>query len=94
MLARRCALDCMGLLESWLTQMADQKQIKTSDDYSTPEPSAKKMKLSFGALTSLEKSKERPSAAQSPRSRLSAVVCLRKSNVTLDIHLLTAMKIR
>ncbi len=74
MLERRCDLDCMGLLEAWLTQMADQKRIKTSDDYSTPEPSAKKMKLSFGALTSLKKSKERPSAAQSPRGRLSAEI--------------------
>ncbi len=32
------------------------------------------MKLSLGALTSLEKSKERPSAAQSPRDRLSAEI--------------------
>ena len=33
------------------------------------------MKLSFGALTSLKKSKERPSAAQSPaRDRLSAEI--------------------
>ena len=39
---------------------------------SIPEPPAKRMKLSLGALTSLKKPKERPSAAQSPRDRLSA----------------------
>ncbi len=32
------------------------------------------MKLSLGALTSLKKSKERPSAAQSPRDCLSAEI--------------------
>ncbi len=32
------------------------------------------MKLSFRALTSLKKSKERPSATQSPRDRLSAEI--------------------
>ncbi len=32
------------------------------------------MKLSLGALTSLKKPKERPSAAQSPRDRLSAEI--------------------
>ena len=40
----------------------------------TPEPSAKKIKLSLGALTSLKKPKECPSAAQSPCDRLSAEI--------------------
>ena len=46
--------------------------MKTSDDYSTPEPSAKKMKNFEPRST--HKSKERPSAAQSPRDRLSAEI--------------------
>ncbi len=43
------------------------------------------MKLSLGAFTSLKKSKERPSAAQSPRDRLSAEI---------KRYIMTAMKIR
>ena len=45
-----------------------------ADSTPAPEPSAKKIKLSLGALTSLKKPKERPSAARSPRDRLSAEI--------------------
>ncbi len=78
----------LNVVQERLLEQAVFLQHKEGDDYTTPEPSAKKIKLSLGALTSLKKPKERPSAAQSPRDRLSAEI-----GHYINIPLLTVMKI-